>query len=295
MDGARFGRQSRLASVVLALVPLAWGVVAQAIGPVSRPMAAPPSRPPLAFAQHLVDLGKVAPSEEVFARFEFINRGKKALTITKLEPSCGCLQPELKQKIFAPHESGRFLLRVQTANQTAGAKEYRVKVHYHDSEPREADVTFRVELPENQVFIRPRALIVSNQGSSEPTTWDAEIIDRRETPLSIRQITCPRRGVVLVEEGATRVDDEGHTHIALRLTIPGNLPPGRIDTVVEILTEDQEYKRLRLPLLIESHPQPDLVRKRQPIFDPLVETAGAVEEVDDEPATESPTSPKNPD
>src|SRR4029077_20650754 len=101
-------------------------------------------------------LGPVAPSEEVFAHFDFINRGQSAVTITALVPSCGCLQPQMNKKVYQPGTSGNFLVRVQTANENPGLKEYHVAIRYMDPEPREADVVFRVVLPDNQVFVRPR-------------------------------------------------------------------------------------------------------------------------------------------
>src|SRR5262249_37660976 len=111
-------------------IPFFLALAAQAIGPRPAPMAALPVRPALAFNQYLVDLGEVPPREEVDAHFDFANRGAATVKIDQLVPSCGCLQPQLKKMVYEPGESGRFVVRVQTANEQAGQKEYHIGVKY---------------------------------------------------------------------------------------------------------------------------------------------------------------------
>lgn len=248
-------------------VPFLFAVMAQITGPRPSPVAAAPARPALAFDQYLVDLGPVAPSEEVRAHFDFTNRGRSNIAITELVPSCGCLQPEMKKKLYKRGESGTFVLRVQTANQNPGLKEYRVTVKYTDPEPRETDVTFRVVLPDNQVFVRPRALIVMYQSSSESTVRDIEIIDRRSRHLKVTRAECTHN-LAGVEMGEEELDEEGHWHAHLKVTVPGDLPPGRAEATVRIFTDDPDYRTLRVPLLVEN-------AARRKIFDSRLQPASA--------------------
>ena len=248
------------------LVPFVLSLAVQVFGRSPTPMAAPPVRPSLAFDQYLIDLGPVGPSEEVAVAFRFMNRGSNRVTIEQLVPSCGCLQPELKQTVYAPGEAGKFNLRVQTANQLPGSKEYRVAVKYVDSGPREANLVFRVVLPLNQVFVRPPALAVSLFPGAAATEQIVQIFDHRAEHLNITRVDC-YRNMAAVEQLEAGADEHGHWRARLKVTVPGNLRPGRIETMVRIFTDDPDYHMLRVPLVID-------VRPSHSIVDPQVRTAG---------------------
>jgi hypothetical protein len=154
---------------------------------------------------------------------------------------------------------------VQTANEKPGLKEYHIAVKYTDAEPRHVDVFFRVELPDNQVTIRPRALAFYQFGD-QPTSREIEIIDRRSPPLSIKHVECSGRIAQIALEGS-EVDASGHWHGRLRVTVPGNLRPGRTNSIVRIVTDDKDYRELRVPLVIEGGSPSKFV-------DPHVRTTG---------------------
>jgi hypothetical protein len=254
-----------MAGIVL---PFLVAVAFHAAGPRPRPLAAAPSRPALAFDQYLVDRGKVAPSEEVRAHFDFTNRGRATVTNIQLVPSCGCLQPQLSKKTIEPGESGNLVVRVQTANQNAGPKEYTVAVRYEDPEPRESIVVFRVDLPENQVFVRPKVLTLYQPGDESVPPQYIELTDRRGKGrhLNITSAECTRHFVeTQIEE--SEVDENGHWHEHLKITVSGKLPPGRTDAMIRIVTDDPEYRNLRVPLRLEG-PAP---RKR---IDSHLQTVG---------------------
>lgn len=262
---------TRLVSLSAALAPFVCGIAAQCAGHAPRPVAASIGRAGLVFSQRLVDLGEVTPREEVFARFEFRNAGQTAVVVDKLEASCGCLQPVIDRKEYRPGDRGRFVARVQTANQVAGFKEYRIKMKYHDPHPRESELLFRVTLPYNQVFVRPRTLAVTSVESNDSTVWPIEIIDRRPQPLSIKSASCTHPSLAQLEIADATTDDEGATHFHITATIRGGLPPGRQDAVIQISTEDPEYRFLTIPLRV-------VTVREQPKYDPEVQTVGAEDE-----------------
>ena len=101
---------------VAAVLPFVSAVAVQATGSKVRPISDAAPRDPLAFEQYLVNLGSPPPRAEYAGRFAFRNVGSKPLVIQKLEPSCGCLNPRLEKKEFAPGEQGEFYLRVRAAN-----------------------------------------------------------------------------------------------------------------------------------------------------------------------------------
>jgi len=267
MDDAQRRSWIRRLPVAGMAIPLVLAVAAQIVGPRPRPIAAAPARPSLAFDQYLVDLGPVDPSEEVFAHFDFTNRGPATVANIQLVPSCGCLQPRLNKQTYEPGESGHFMVRVQTANEAAGLKEYSVAVKYADPEPREANVVFRVVLPENQIFVAPRALVLYQNGEASLPPQEVEITDRRGGHLNITRVDCIRN-LARVELAGSEIDENGNWHGRLKVTLPATLPPGRKEDMIRIFTDDPDYRMLRVPLILQGP------RK---VIDPRVQTTGGTE------------------
>src|SRR5262249_679613 len=173
--------------------------------------------------------------------------------VTELIPSCGCLQPQLEKSTYRAGESGSFVVRVQTANENPGLKEYTVTLKYTDPAPREETVIFRVILPDNQVIVRPRALAFyqfDGQGAGI-APQKIEVTDRRDRHLKITRVECSR-DFASVEMAEENVDEAGHWHGHLNVAMPDRLPPGRTEAIVRIFTDDPDYKVLRVPLIIEG-------------------------------------------
>lgn len=282
MDDAirrRFVNRLPTAGITL---PFFLAVLAHFAGPRPGPVAAAPAKPALAFHQYLVDLGNVTASENVLAHFDFTNRGSHEVEITELVASCGCLQPHLKKKVYQPDESGFFTLKIQTANQTAGQKEYTVTVKYNDPTPQEALVVFRVMLPDDQVLVRPIALFFYQLGNEKSpddsmsltklgiAPQDFEVTDRRRRHLSIVRVECSHPDV-RVERQEDDVDETGTWHGRFRVSFEHGLPPGRHREVVRIHTDDPDdrYRVLRVPLYMDG---PSRRRK----IDPHVRQAGGM-------------------
>ncbi len=255
MDDAKRRVVFRAAPALGISIPFLLAVAAQFAGPRPARILAAPARPALAFDQYLVDLGPVAPSEEVRAHFDFMNRGHAPVTVTELNPSCGCLQPQLDKKVYRSGESGHFVVRVQTANENPGLKEYTISIKYPDPVPREETLIFRVVLPDNQVTVRPRALALYQLGQLGPgiKPQQIEVTDRRRQHLNITRVECSRN-IAQVELAESEIDDAGHWHGRLDVSIPHTLPAGRVEAMVRIFTDDPEYKMLRVPLIIEGGP-----------------------------------------
>lgn len=274
MDDAKSGRpHARLIATGLG-IPFVLAVVAHVAGPTPARVAAAPSRGSLVISQYLVDLGAVAPTQDVVAHFDFKNCGSHPLEIQPLEPSCGCLRPHLQKSIYAPGEDGFFSLRVQTANQSPGQKEYTVKVKYNDPEPHETTVVFRVILPDDQVLVRPIALMFYQIGDgsmqTEPRPFD--VIDRRRKHLNIVKVECSRKDVE-IEESTSGVDEDGAWHGRFLVTVPDKLPPGHTETIVRIYTDDphNQYRVLRIPLYLEGP------TRRHPSAGPIQQTSATME------------------
>lgn len=246
-------RRNRLKGSLLAAavgLPFLLAVVAHAVGRPPQPVPPGEPRAALAFDQYLVDLGATSPSEQVAARFRFTNTGNCPVTLKDLQPSCGCLTPEIRKKVYQPHESGDLVLRVQTANQEVGPKEYHLTVNYEDGRKRQAELVFRVNLPDNQVTIRPRALIFYQLGRNA-TSQELVITDRRAQSLDVLGVRCGS-DLAEVELLDSIRDEHGARQHRVKVTIAGNVPPGRTNDVVTVFTSDAAYPQLRVPLIIEG-------------------------------------------
>lgn len=239
-----------------ALVPFALSLAVHASGVKARPVASDTSRDSLAFEQYLVNLGSPPPRSEYLARFAFRNVGSQPLKISELKPSCGCLNPRLERKEFAPGEGGEFFLRVRAANEKPGPHQYTCQVLYDDGQPREAEVRFKISLPEERVEIRPRSLIVY-QFNNQPTTREIMITDFRAAPedrplarLELLEATCTLKWVE-VAIGEAQFDEIGQRQQRVIVTIT-DVPPGTHDGTILVRTNIAEYAELRVPLRVDG-------------------------------------------
>ena len=239
-----------------ALLPFALSLAVHAGGVKAQPVASSGARDSLAFEQYLVNLGAPPPRSEYLARYAFRNVGSQPLKITALKPSCGCLNPRLEHKEFAPGEGGEFFLRVRAANEKPGPHEYSCQVLYDDGQPREAEVRFKISLPQERVEIRPRSLLVY-QFNNQPTTREITITDFRAAPddrplarLEMLEATCTLKWVD-VAIGEAQFDEIGQRQQKVIVTIT-DVPPGKHDGSIIVRTNISEYSELRVPLRVDG-------------------------------------------
>ncbi len=234
----------------LALAPFLLAVVVH-VGkpPVPLTISSPP-RPALAFDQYLVDLGPTQPVVELQGKFRFRNRGTKPVALKEVRPSCGCLQPLVSGKEFAPGEDGQIMLRMRPANESPGKKEYYADVIYTDPEPREVRITFKLELPERGLMVKPRAILVY-QLSDEKTVQELKIIDSRDKPARIKDVSV-NNPLVAVELGERRPGEAGGIESIVQVMVDGKVSPGRHDAVITVLTDDPDTPELRVPVIIQG-------------------------------------------
>ena len=163
----------------------------------------------------------------------------------------------VEQKIIAPGERSRFMLWIQSASQSPGNKQYTCKAFYGPAGvpdvEHEADLVFRITLPEQSVVVTPKALIF-HQPNSQVTEHFLEVTDLRFPRLRVVDATTRSKlvnvSVVPSIELTTAERDEGV--VARVKVLVGAVPPGRHNAVVQILTSDQEFDVLEIPVLIHG-------------------------------------------
>ena len=245
----------KLGALAVSLTPFLWSVVVHS-GAAPTPMSiSVPPRPALAFRQYAVDLGPIQPTGESRATFVFVNRGRSAVDITKIVPSCSCLQPRADIKHFEPGEEGRVVLRIQPANETSGRKELFADVYYNDPEPREVRLTYKLEIPERQMTVTPPALIVFHPEGSDETTATFTVTDGRKRTFEILDAQA-NSDLVTPVIGERQISATGEWSQTVQVTIPGMLPKGKNQVLLRIKTSDPDYPELRVPLMLQG-PQPE--------------------------------------
>ena len=89
-----------------------------------RKLATVPERPALIFDQYFVNLSDLHNAARVEAWFHFKNGGKAPAKITKLEPSCGCLDPKVEKRAYMPGEECEFPLGVLMTREKPGPHDH---------------------------------------------------------------------------------------------------------------------------------------------------------------------------
>ena len=72
----------------------------------------------LTFEKKIHDFGDIKPSSRQSCEFKFTNTGSGILKIGKIKSTCGCSVPKLKQKEYAPHESGCITVQYSAGSKT---------------------------------------------------------------------------------------------------------------------------------------------------------------------------------
>jgi len=207
-------------------------------------------REQLVFRQYAIDLGLVPPVGTVPAYFDFRNQGDEPIEIVDLEASCGCLAPRLyddKKTIYEPGEGGRFYVTVKTANETPGPKSFTVLVKYDDGQPKERVLSFRLEIPERKVTVSPAQLLFY-QINGEPDSREITLSDYRGASLNVLNVRSESELVSL--SVGEKVQSGENSTIPIRIDVAALAPPGRQEFFVTIETDDPEYKRIQVPVMI---------------------------------------------
>lgn len=229
----------------------------------------------LVFDQYLLDLRGIPqqPTETLYFYFSFQNAGDRPLEIRELKGSCGCLNPVLVRKdqtnkVYQPGEKGEFRLAIQTANQARGEQEYTVDVAYTDPAPRSRRVKLKVILPQEQVTVRPRALMIyttNEEQHIQPQTITVE--DPRQSALTVLGARCDNKYVDLKLVSSGERDDNGKLTAKLQVELKGPIAVGVHSTTVTILTDDPagRYHELKVPVRIQSRDLSASAAKSKPL------------------------------
>jgi hypothetical protein len=157
----------------------------------------------------------------------------------------------LKKREYAPGETGEFDVNVATAGEMPGPREYTITLDYEDPNPQSVTLTFRMELPERQLYINPRAVMVYQFGD-EPVTRDIIVMDNRTKPATVTAVES-RANFVTAELAGTESNEEGVQSTTIKVTIAG-VSAGTHGTTLKIHTDDPKFPVLNVPVRVQRQP-----------------------------------------
>ena len=246
----------------LAILPFAIAIFAHGTGSRVQTSLVGKPKPALAFETYLVDTGLVKETARtVGARFRFKNLSDHTVTVKELIPSCGCLNPQLKKKVYHPNEVGEFQLKMETAGESPGQKEYFVDFRYEDTEERTTRLTLKLELPVRRLVVKPKALVIY-QLTPGRTIHPITVSDYRSgKDFEIVSVESTSK-YAKVELGSPEQKD-GLRQQKLEVIVENIVPPGKHNGLIVIKTNDTDFPELFVPLIIQG-PDQQTAQKNKP-------------------------------
>jgi hypothetical protein len=192
---------------------------------------------PLQVAEPVIDAGHVRVGPPLVRRFTFANIGNDTLTITDVRSSCGCMVPALAKRVYAPGEHGELIVEVNTLSQPAGPHRWAFTLDYHCGDATsERTLELTADLMQ-EIEIAPAAIAFRGDG---PLSARVTIHDPRPKPLTIRSVDSSIPGL------AASLGDGG-----VEVRVRDDCPPGRHAATVTIMTDDADYREIKLPVTID--------------------------------------------
>lgn len=198
----------------------------------------------------LVDKGEAKAGVPLSHTFILNNRGQSPATITEVNGGCGCLKPLLSRKEIAAGESADLLVEVNTLSQGAGPIAWKISVRYAHGQ-KEQPIAEELELVLKAAIVReitvePVALSLS---IDKETTHTIALTDRRPKPLTIKGVRCEAK-FIKTQLTATGPNSRGERIQQVHVTILENCPAGHHREMLQLLTDDPEYRELRVPIAV---------------------------------------------
>ncbi len=216
------------------------------------PFMESPVRADLSCDQARVEAGEVRSGSPLAHRFLLVNRGKTPIEVTALRPSCGCLTPRLEPRHLLPGETGSLTLEINTLTQPTGPHSWGVRVLYREEGGAEGELALLLCASViTEIQVRPAALTLFTESA---IGHEVVVTDPRPKPLAITsvQVSSPH---VRASLAGPKTDEAGHWTRAIRLDVRPDLPPGRHDEVLHILTADPDYPELKVPVTVVKRPR----------------------------------------
>jgi hypothetical protein len=204
---------------------------------------------PLQAEAPIVDRGEIRAGTILDQAFTLKNLGRDEITIADVEVGCGCLRPRVSSTTVAPGASTEVRVEVNTISQPAGANAWKVTVRYlrgpDNKTAHELELIQKARIV-REINVDPVALYLS---IDRETSHAITISDRRAKPLTVSEARCGHKHVK-TQLSAVGVNARGERIQQIHVTVSDECPSGFHSEVVQLLTDDPDYRELRIPLTI---------------------------------------------
>jgi hypothetical protein len=202
-------------------------------------------RAELHFPKTEADAGQAYTGKELAHTFAFVNEGREAVEIVEARASCGCLTPQLEKRVYQPGERGALRLEVNTFTQPAGPHAWTVQVRTRSgADVQEVGLRLTAQLL-TEVSIQPAALVLF---TDQAVAHELVLSDTRPQPLTATSVQVNLAG--LKPSLTARGQEGGRALQTIRLEVTADCPEGRHEEFLHILTDDPEYRDLKVPVIV---------------------------------------------
>jgi hypothetical protein len=213
-------------------------------------ISSPGARADIRFETTKANIGEVRASLPLEHHFTFVNNGTSPIEIVEARPSCGCLKPQLGQRVFAPGEHGVIPLVIHTLGQPAGPHEWELTLIYRDGKTLKRQVLQLSARVKTDVSVQPASLTVVARG---PLSHDIQLADMRAAPLKIVRVETTSPGIEAVAQPLVAGEFGGFVG-KIQVHITDAMPEGRHEESIVIYTDDPVYGEMRVPVtVVKSH------------------------------------------
>jgi len=213
------------------------------------------SRADLEFHETTVDAGEVRAGAPLSHRFTCVNRGPEVVEITGVESSCGCLTPQLDQRVFQSGERGSISLEVNTLSPAPGPHTWQVKLscrvvsqvvdttHHSPLTTHQLRLTARLV---REIVVEPAAITIF---ADSPLQTEIRLTDLRSEPLQLQELhtTSPALQARMTGE---ELDAAGHLVRRVQLTVGADLSEGRHEEFLSLFSNDPTYAEIKIPVTV---------------------------------------------
>jgi hypothetical protein len=203
------------------------------------------------FAQTAIEAGEVRAGAPLSREFRFLNDGPETAELLEVEPSCGCVRPGIRQRVFPAGEGGQIALEVNTLGQADGPHTWQLTVRFRRGQQIE-DVLLKLHARVvTELSVQPAALLLCTGGT---VRQEVVLTDLRPQPLAGIDLrtTSNRLAATLLEQ---KRDGNGHQVFRIGLETAAGGPDGRHEEVLDIFTRDPLYGHLQVPVTIVQQSQ----------------------------------------
>ncbi len=209
-------------------------------------LCATEARADLHFEQPRITVGEVRCGAPLAREFAFVNDGNEPVEIVEVKTSCGCVATRMEQKTLTPGQKGSLRVEITTLTQASGPHRWPAHVTWKTGGQTRETVLELLGQVVTELVATPASLTLF---TSQALSRELVLTDLRAQPLHVTGVhtSSPHLEARVTQAGR---DDQGHASYKIVITVAAELPAGRHEEIVGLLTDDAGYPEVRIPVTI---------------------------------------------